>query len=137
MKPSHGGLKDKTHDMNRKPVMEVIKKYWNVSAPVVSPSAPKQPAVTAPKKQEQKTVELIYGIARKSPAEEKAAEKRMWNAVGKSFGWRQPKVKAGEWTTALRAYLYGGYPVDTIRDFLHHKRGVTISATVRWEAKKK
>ncbi len=75
----------------------------------------------------------FYGVMRKSSREEKVAEKRMWNAVGKSFGWRRPKLKPGEWTTALRAYIYGGYPIDTIRNFLHHKRGVVIHPTKRWK----
>ncbi|MDO8581686.1 MAG: hypothetical protein Q7S16_02315 [bacterium] len=154
IKPSSGGVKDKDHNMNRKPVMDVIKKYWNASAtamagqaisgpvPILPPLPPiiilpKQPIVAPTQKPEKKETEFIYGIARKSPAGEKVAEKKMWNAVGKSFGWRQPKLKPGEWTIALRAYMYGGYPINVVRDFLHHKKGVIINPTISWKELKK
>lgn len=178
-KPWHGGANDKDHNMNRKPVMDVITKYWNTSTggeqvaqfpqPIVPPSAPLEkmtvpapsptsipfsapvpsgftpvlpllkmrtlfaaeapqaPLFTAPDRP------LFYGVPQKPRIEEKAAEKRMWNAVGKSFGWRKPKLKPGEWTVALRAYIYGGYPVDVVRDFLHHKRSAIIDVTKSWK----
>lgn len=97
---------------------------------------PEAPVYTTPQKAPVKKIsskESIYGISRKSSAEERAAEKRMWRLVGKSFKWRQPKLKPGEWTTALRAYLYGGYPIDVVRDFLHHKRGVQIDPKRSWK----
>ncbi len=107
--PEYGGLTDKDHNLNHKPALAVIKKYWGAS---LSPQPIKKPALQN---------NSFYGKPQLSQKQEKKWGDKMWHGIRKSFKNRQPKLKPGEWTKARYAYTYGGYPINVISEALHYR----------------
>ncbi|MBI4262387.1 hypothetical protein HY624_02580 [Candidatus Uhrbacteria bacterium] len=110
----------KEHDLNKKPALAVIRKYWG-AAPSTQTNQRPPLLVGEGRGEVTKKIDLFYNKPQLSAKEEERWGKKMWNGIRKSFKNRQPKLKPGEWTKARLAFTYGGYPIDVIREALHYR----------------